>query len=357
MWNSILAQAGKTFWLPERASTVAPGSDLMFYWIYWICVFFFALVTFLLVLFAFKYRHREGVKRDTSVGHNNTLEITWTVLPSIIVVFLYYYGFKQYMNMAIEPPNAYEVTVTGKMWNWTFTYPNGYTDSELHVPPDKAVRCVLESPDVIHGFSIPAFRVKKDVVPGRFNRIWFEATTPGTYEIYCTMYCGQSHSMMRSVAIVHKSMAEFQDWLVEATKRADNAPPSVRGHRLYQTMGCIQCHSIDEKKTRIIGPPWHDMFGAMQPMEGGTQVLADEAYVRESVRTPAAKIHLGYPNQMTPFPDSLLADKDLDAIIAFMKSISSNYHGPPPDSIGAPTSGPSTQPATGPAGKQVAEAR
>ena len=351
MWNSILADAASGFWLPERASTVAPGSDLMFYWIYWICVFFFVLVTVLLLLFAFKFRHREGVKRDTSVGHNNTLEITWTVLPSIIVVFLYYYGFKQYMNQAIEPPNAYEINVTGQMWSWKFTYPNGYTDAELHVPPDKPVRCILESSDVIHGFSIPAFRVKKDVVPGRFNRLWFEAITPGTYEIYCTMYCGQNHSTMRSTAVVHKTMAEFQEWLTEATKRADNAPPSVRGKRLYQTMGCIQCHSIDGSK--IVGPTWKDMFGATQPMSDGTQVLADEAYVKESIRTPAAKIHAGYPNAMPPFPEAALNERDVNSIVAFMKSISSNYHGPPPDSIGAPTSGPSTQPTTAPAGKQV----
>jgi cytochrome c oxidase subunit 2 len=348
MWNPILAQAGKTFWLPERASTVAPGSDLMFYWIYWICVFFFALVTFLLVLFAIKYRHREGVKRDTSVGHNNTLEITWTVIPSIIVVFLYYYGFKQYMNMAVEPPNAYEITVNGKMWNWTFNYPNGLSYGELHVPPNKPVRCVLESNDVIHSLSIPAFRVKKDVVPGRFNRIWFEAVTPGTYEIFCTAYCGTNHSTMRTKAVVHNSMAEFEQWLKEETIKAENLPPVEKGRKLYQTMGCIQCHSIDQQKTRIIGPPWRDMFGAMQPIEGGAQVLADESYVRESVRIPSAKIHAGYPNQMTPFPESLLPDKDLSAIIEFMKSISSNYHGPPPGAGTQPTSGPSTQPATAP---------
>ena len=355
MWNSILADAARTFWLPERASTVAPGSDLMFYWIYWICVFFFALVTFLLIAFAIKYRHRPGVKRDPSVAHSNTLEITWTVIPSLIVVVLYYYGFKQYMNQAIDPPNAYELTVTGQMWSWKFTYPNGYTDSELHVPAGTPVRCVLESPDVIHGFSIPAFRVKKDVVPGRFNRVWFEATRPGTYDIYCTMYCGQNHSTMRSAVVVHKSMADFQEWLIEATKRADNAPPSVRGRRLYQTMGCIQCHSIDGSK--IVGPTWKDMFGGMQPMSDGTQVLADEAYVKESIRVPAAKIHAGYPNAMPPFPEAALGERDVDSIIAFMKSISSNYHGPPPDSIGAPTSGPSTQPTTAPTAKPVAEAR
>ena len=346
MWQSILADAGKTFWLPERASTVAGGSDALFYAIYWICVFFFALVTFLLVLFAVKYRHRAGVTRDTSVGHNNTLEVTWTLIPSLIVVVLYYYGFKQFMNMTIEPPNAYEVNVTGQMWTWKFGYPNGYVDGELHVPVNTPVRCVLESQDVIHSFSIPAFRIKKDVVPGRFNRTWFQATTPGTYDIYCAAYCGTNHSIMRSRVIVHGSVADFQDWLTKATIAADNLPPVEKGRKVYLTAGCAQCHSIDGSK--IIGPTWKDMFGAMQPMQDGTQVLADEAYVKESIRLPLAKIHQGYPPAMPPFPESLLSDREVNAVIEFMKSISKNYKGPPPGSMSNPTSGPSTQPATAP---------
>lgn len=360
MWNSILADTAESFWLPQRASTVAPGSDALFYAIYWICVFFFVLVTVLLVVFVIKFRHREGVKRDSSVGHNNVLEITWTLLPSIIVVFLYYYGFKQYMNMAVEPPNAYRVTVTGKMWNWSFTYPNGFTDGVLHVPPGKPVLCTLTSQDVIHGFSIPAFRIKKDVVPGRYNRVWFESNTPGTYDIYCTMYCGQGHSTMRSTVVVEKSMADFQDWLAKATAAADNLPPVERGKRIYQTAGCMQCHSIDG--TRIVGPTWKDMFGAMQPMADGSKVLADEAYVTESIREPSAKIHAGYPNPspMPPFPDSVVSERDVKSLIAFMKSISTNYHGPNPDSIGGPTTGPSTRPTSAPTtapAKQVTLAR
>lgn len=175
--HAILAQAQSNyFWLPRQASTVAKGTDDLFNVILWICIFFFILVTVLLVAFVLIYRHRPGVKRDTSATHSMTLEITWTVIPSIIVVFLYYYGFKEYMNLAVEPPNAYTVNVTGRMWQWSFGYPGDYSDRELHVPVNVPVRCILESDDVIHSLSIPDFRVKKDVVPGRYNRLWFQAT-------------------------------------------------------------------------------------------------------------------------------------------------------------------------------------
>jgi heme/copper-type cytochrome/quinol oxidase subunit 2 len=176
--HAILAEAQTPFfWLPKQASTVAGSTDDLFNAILWICIFFFLLVTFLLIAFVIIYRHRPGVKRDVSATHSMTLEITWTVIPSIIVVFLYYYGFKQYMNLVVEPPNAYTVNVTGRMWQWSFDYPEGLSDGELHVPVNVPVRCILQSDDVIHSLSIPAFQVKKDVVPGRFNRLWFQATS------------------------------------------------------------------------------------------------------------------------------------------------------------------------------------
>lgn len=175
--HAILADAAKNyFWLPEQASTIAGDTDRLYNAITWLSVFFFVLITVLLVAFVIKYRHKPGEKRDVSASHSMALEITWTVIPSIIVVFLYYYGFKQYMNLTVEPPNAYPVDVTAHMWQWSFTYPTGYSEGELHVPVNVPVRCVLDSADVIHSLSIPAFRVKKDVVPGRYNRLWFQAT-------------------------------------------------------------------------------------------------------------------------------------------------------------------------------------
>jgi heme/copper-type cytochrome/quinol oxidase subunit 2 len=169
--------ADNYFWLPKQASTVARSTDNLFNFVLWVSVFFFLLITVLLVYFVIKYRHKPGEKRDVSASHSMTLELTWTIIPSILCVFLYYYGFKEYMNLAVEPPNAYEVTVTGKMWQWQFDYPNGAQSTELHCVVNQPVRCVLQSSDVIHSMFVPSFRVKKDVVPGRYNRLWFQPTS------------------------------------------------------------------------------------------------------------------------------------------------------------------------------------
>lgn len=348
MWNLILSDAnGSTFWLPQRASTVAGGADALFNAILWICVFFFALVTVLLVLFVIKYRHRPGVERDTAGSHSMALEATWTIIPTIIVVFLYYYGFKHYLRMNVEPPNAYEITAHAQMWQWSFEYPNGYSDPELHVAVNTPVRMVLESADVIHSLFVPVFRVKKDVVPGRYNRLWFEATEPGTFDIYCAAYCGTNHSAMRSHVIVHRDQADFDRWLADATAKADNLPPLEKGRKLYVTKGCAQCHSIDG--SRITGPSWKDVFGSMQPMTDGSQSMVDEAFVHAFVRNPQAKVPMGYSPVMPPFPASLLSEGDVDALIAFMKSIS--VHAPKNDSLSTKIGKlPATAPAIAPVG-------
>src|SRR6185312_6624541 len=185
MWQAILADSAPTFWLPRGASTISGQVDLLFNVILWICIFFFLLVTILLLVFTVMYRHKPGKVTDTAAGHSTTLELTWTLIPSIIVVFLYYYGFRHYMEMTIEPPNSYEVTAKGTMWQWSFAYANGHSENELHIPVNQPIRAVLESVDVIHSLYIPAFRMKKDVVPGRFNRMWFQATD-ANYAEYLT---------------------------------------------------------------------------------------------------------------------------------------------------------------------------
>jgi cytochrome c oxidase subunit 2 len=337
MWQSILAETAPTFWLPKGASTIAPSVDLLFNWIMWICIFFFFLVTILLVLFVVMFRHRPGVKRDVAAGHNTPLELTWTLVPSVIVVFLYYYGFREYMNMAIEPPNSYEIMATGQMWHWSFTYPNGHTDDELHVPINTPVRIVLQSQDVIHNLYIPAFRVKKDAVPGRYNRMWFEATDVGDYDVFCSAYCGTNHSTMRAKAVV-QSPEEFKAWLAKALEQDNSGPPEAKGKRAYMRYGCVGCHTIDGSK--LTGPSWKDLWGSTVNLTGGQTVLANEPYIIESIRVPGAKIVDGFSNVMPVLP---VTDADIQNIIAFMKTISS--HTSAADMPGA-TSAPATKPAS-----------
>ncbi len=179
----------------------------------------------LLVTFVVKYRHQEGKVQESTAGHSTALELTWTIIPTIIVLVIFYFGFRQFLNLSVEPPNAYEITATGMMWNWQFTYPNGYVSPELHVPAGVPVRVILVSQDVIHSLFVPVFRVKKDVVPGRYNRIWFQAekraetTDADMYDLYCAAYCGTNHSTMTSHAFVH-TQSDFRVWLDQGLRHS-----------------------------------------------------------------------------------------------------------------------------------------
>ncbi|KXK31692.1 MAG: Cytochrome c oxidase subunit 2 precursor [Candidatus Hinthialibacteria bacterium OLB16] len=192
----FLNQADETFWLPAQRSTYAGEVDALFYFILWLSVFFFSLIVGLMVYFVWKYRAREGHTSQPSPIHNTTLEVVWTIIPVLIVIVIFYMGFTGFMNIANPPQNAYEINVTGMKWKWLFTYPNGYVDEKLHVPVNRPIRLVMTSEDVIHSLYIPAFRMKMDVVPGRYHKIWFNANKEGEYDVYCAEYCGTSHSDM-----------------------------------------------------------------------------------------------------------------------------------------------------------------
>lgn len=330
MLQSILAISEPTFWLPQGSSTVSSDLDWLFYFVYWINVIFFVLVVALMVYFAWKYRHREGRTVEPSAGHSTALELTWTIIPTLLTVFIFYYGFRGFLQMAVDPPNAYEITVNGKMWNWSFIYPNGYVSPELHVPADTPVRFVLTSDDVIHSFFVADWRVKKDVVPGRYNRMWVNAqkihpdsTEPEEHDITCNEYCGQNHSAMLSKAWVHDKN-EFPKWLEDASNWAGKKSFVQAGEDIYKQRGCIQCHSIDGSVST--GPSWKDLFGEQVALSDGKSVTVDEAYIRESVLYPQAKIVKGFGPVMPSYAGSM-KEQDITALIAYLKSISSHYHG------------------------------
>jgi cytochrome c oxidase subunit II len=315
-----LADVGGDFWMPPSASSVAPEIDNLFYWIYGICVFFFLLVTVLLVAFAIMYRCRPGYTPGEAPKHNTALELTWTFVPTLILVVIFYYGFKDFMHLAVPPPNAYEVVVTARMWSYTFRYPNQHVDNELHVPVGTPVEIVLNSDDVIHGFYIPAFRVKKDDVPGRYNKIWVMATTVGTYDLFCTQFCGQGHSTMRSK--VHaESLDDFKKWLEKAS-HPTGTPPEL-GHYLWTTRGCNQCHTTDGTAGK--GPTWKDLFLSKVTFKDGTSQIADEEYLHYVITNPNARPLPGFDPIMPP-TRGLLTEEDVGNVIAYIKTLSKNYH-------------------------------
>ncbi len=354
--HGLLAQAAdtSTFWLPSRASTVSERVDGLFYFVYWVNVVFFLLIAVMTVGFVLRYRHRKGQSDDIAKGaaHSTALELTWTVVPTLIVIVIFYYGFRGFLDLTVAPNNAMEILVTGKMWNWEFTYPNGHVDTELHVPKDVPVRFVLQSADVIHSFFVPNFRIKKDVVPGRYNKEWAQATVEGTFPIYCAEYCGTNHSRMRAEVVVQNQDA-YNKWLAIASDPFRTHSPVEVGQMYYRNRGCMQCHSIDG--SRIIGPSFRDLFGREETMRDGQKVQVDENYVRESILEPSAKVVASFDPVMPSFKGSL-NDKDINAICEYLKSISKNYHGPMlPTQVGE-TGAQTTKPGssspemTGPAG-------
>lgn len=334
MMMRMLANA--TFWMPEQGSTYAHETDWLFYFIYWTSVIFTALIFFTMVIFAYRYRHREGRPAPAQgAGHSTTLEITWTIIPTIIVLVIFYYGFTGYIRMQDAPPKAMEILVTGRSWAWSYTYDNGLVTDQLHVPAGVPVRLVMTSDDVIHSFFVPAFRMKKDVVPGRYNKLWFEVPkseqwfgegkTSHEFDVYCAEYCGKNHSEMLSKVIVHDSPTTFKSWMEEANDPTRNyAGPKQWGEVLYKSRGCNQCHTVDGSTLAGGGPSWKNLFGEQTTFTDGTTAVADEEYIRDSILYPAKHIVQGYTNIMPSFLGSL-NERDVNSLVAYMKSISEKH--------------------------------
>lgn len=362
MLSSLLAQSTKSLygsgshWLPPRASSIAGDVDWILSFVMWITVFFTVLIFGLMIYFIFKYRHKPGSKPVPSAGHSTALELTWTIIPTILVVVIFFLGFREYLRMIVVPPNTYEIRAHGYMWGWTFFYPNGAILPELHVPEGREVRVVLTSEDVIHALYIPAFRLQKSNVPGRYNKIWFKAQfvnpekaeqptadgQPYTEEhmIYCNQYCGTKHAEMLSKVIVHRAadfaakLDELGDWKNSGRTFAE------QGKLFYTQRGCVQCHSIDG--TKGTGPTWKDAWGHEGKFVTGETYKQTDDYIRESILYPDRHIVAGYTNAMPSYRGQL-KDHDIDAIIAYMKTLSKYWDGGDPNP-------PTTKPAATPAG-------
>jgi cytochrome c oxidase subunit 2 len=282
----------------------------------YISLFFFALIVAAMVFFAIRYRRRGDSAAKDAPAHSTALEITWSVIPLIIVGVIFFYGMKGFISMNTPPSGAFEVSVIGQKWQWFFTYPNGRTDSELHVPVDRPTVLTMTSEDVIHSLFIPAFRMKKDVVPGRYTKAWFEPNQTGSFPILCTEYCGTGHSNMFSTIHV-QTEADLKKYL-QRNIHEEGSPVEV-GELLYQRKGCQQCHTTDG--SYAIGPSFKGIFGHTVKLKSGESVTADENYIRESILEPFAKVVDGYDAVMPTYKGKL-TDQDITAIIAFIKSLS-----------------------------------
>jgi cytochrome c oxidase subunit 2 len=324
-----LPQSGaETFWFPSQASTGASRVDDLFYFIFYVSLFAFIAIVLATIIFSLKYsRSRVGIDPEDSPHHSTKIEIVWSVIPSLFMVAMFWYGFKDFVDRRNPPADAYQISAVSQKWSWTFNYPNGAVTTGgnpaidegegLVVPLGKPVVMRLESNDVLHSFFVPNFRVKQDAVPGRYNYVWFEATELGEFPLYCAEYCGSMHSrMLATVKVV--SQADFDAWVVAAADDSDLSPEE-RGKKLFGAKGCIACHST----TSIagIGPALDGLYGKQETLVGGTQVAVDDNYIRESLLDPQAKIVEGYAAvPMTSFAGQL-SDDDISAIIAYLKSL------------------------------------
>lgn len=315
--TALLAQTTESFWLPPPDSTTAGSVDALFYLILWISLFFFVLIVGLMTLFVILYRRRsEGAAPGESASHNTLLEITWSVIPLGIVILIFYLGFVGYMDMRLPPREAYEIDVVARQWSWQFTYSNGFTDTILHVPADQPVRLIMRSEDVIHSLSIPDFRVKMDLVPGRYTKTWFHAKQAGEHDLYCTEYCGTGHSDMTTLVKVYRR-GTFEQELERLNLGVAAMSPAERGQRLYVTNGCAGCHSTDgSAKT---GPSFKGIWGQTHQFSNAAPAIVDENYIRESIIDPSAKIRAGYEDKMNSFQGQF-SDEELGLLIKFIQS-------------------------------------
>jgi cytochrome c oxidase subunit 2 len=306
-------------WMPLDASITAHDTDWLYMFMVWGSTIF--AVAIFAAMFYFIKRYRATSRKANEVAepsseHNTTLEITWSIIPMFIVVALFVWGFQGFVSLRTPPRGALEIQATGQKWKWLFDYPHG-TEDALHVPVNRPVRVLIHSVDVLHSLYLPNFRVKMDAVPGRYTDLWFQATKPGDYPIFCAEYCGTSHSDMLSHVIVHPP-GDYEKWLVEQKKKLEDIPLPELGKLLYQKQGCSTCHTTDG--SRLIGPTWKGMFGRTEHFTGGASAAVDENYIRESILDPQAKIVDSYPPSM-PTYQGKLSDRQLTGIIEYIKSL------------------------------------
>jgi cytochrome c oxidase subunit II len=306
-----------------QASNFVKGVDTTFLIILGISFFFLIFLTVLMLIFIYKYNRKKNPKA-TQIEGSTTLEIVWTVIPLLLTLLMFYFGWSGYKPMTKVPDEAMEVTVYGRMWNFMFEYENGKRTDTLYLPKDQPVKLNLVAMDVLHSLYIPAFRVKQDMVPGKKNNfMWFEPQKEGTYELFCAEYCGLQHSYMYSYVKVIEDTA-FQSWMVDTTQVvAENLEsPTATGRRIMQNIGCFACHTTDGNK--LVGPSFKGIWGEEVTVTTGSekrQVVVDEEYIRRAIYDPNADIVDGYNKGLMLSYEGQLSEEDVENIIEYLKTL------------------------------------
>lgn len=312
--------------MPIQASAQAIPIDWLFDIEVWLTAFFFAVVMVPLLYSLVVFRRRKGENGDGAhiEGHTG-LELTWIVIPLIIVIWLGIVGADNLRSVRAVDPQALEIRVIASQWNWQFEYPGGVISDVLYLPVDRQVVLKMESLDVLHSFWVAEFRVKQDVVPGMITDYRITPNKTGEYKIRCAELCGKQHSIMQDDVVVWPE-DEYNKWLdaqtklaivAEATAAADPNPSAPRGQKLYAQMNCGGCHSLDGSKGQ--GPTWKGLAGSQVPLADGSVVTADDAFLSESIKNPEAKVVAGFGKN--GMPNFGLTDKQIADLVAFIKTV------------------------------------
>jgi cytochrome c oxidase subunit II len=317
---------------PEQASNFAPHVDALMLFIIAICLFFAVAVTSTVIFFFFKYRRKTPDEVGVPIHGNALLETAWIVVPLFLAMGMFAWGAVVYVDFRNAPKDTLDIYVIGKQWMWKIQQPNGMREiNELHVPIGRNVRLVMASEDVIHDFFVPAFRVKMDVVPGHYNTMWFRPTVAGRYHFFCAQYCGTNHSVMGGWVTVMEP-SDYAAWLSGSSGSEGN--PVVAGEKLFVEKACATCHLPDGKGR---APSMNGVYNNKVLLADGSTVVADDAYIRESILQPNAKVVAGFQPVMPTFQGQLTEEQIL-ALTAYIKSLQAQP---------VPTTGSGVAPASG----------
>src|SRR5580698_6575995 len=317
LWQFLVKWLNASALFPREASTIAPYTDALYFFLLLITVVGLIVVGTLIFGFAIRYR-KERHPVAVPIEGSTLLEATWTIIPLALFLIVFVWGALLYFRIYTPPVNSMNIYVVGKQWMWKAEHPGGQHEiNALHVPTGRPVQLTMISQDVFHSFSIPDFRVKREVIPGRYSTVWFQATTPGTYHIFCTQYCGTNHSAMIGEVTV-LSPDDYAKWTQESTSGMSLAQ---NGERLFASMGCNACHS---GSAAARGPNLAGVYGSKLQLTNGSQVLVNDAYLRDAILNPSQHITAGYAPIMPTYQGQISEDGLID-LVEYIKAMQNNY--------------------------------
>jgi len=317
LWQFLVKWLNASALFPREASTIAPYTDALYFFLLLITVVGLVLVGTLVFGFSIRYRKSEHPVA-TPIEGSTLLEATWTIIPLALFLIVFVWGALLYFRIYTPPPNSMNIYVVGKQWMWKAEHSGGQHEiNALHVPTGRPIQLTMISQDVFHSFSIPDFRVKREVIPGRYSTVWFEATTPGTYHIFCTQYCGTNHSeMIGEVTVL--SPDDYEKWTASSTSGMSLAQ---NGERLFASMGCNACHSGNAAAR---GPSLAGVYGSKLKLANGSEVLVNDAYLRDAILNPSQHITAGYAPIMPTYQGQISEDGLID-LVEYLKTLKTNY--------------------------------